>query len=695
MTFGRSMLSVLGAWVAWVYLLSLLVLLGVPSPRPVDKPRPNVRFVEAEKVFRCPAGEDRNALEGIEVEVSEPLEHDVAIPLKAIRGSARPAEHYDADPDAAAVIKAGETRGRIRLRDELRDVTVRPEGVGGEPLRFMLELQHTLDVVAAPDPLGRREIEIPPGAIDPTPGPSPRLIAAGFDDQFVRVAERDFAGHRFEVRADRPVDADADVHFELRRGIGDKATVVQRFRRVMPRGAADMSFRLADVIPDDTLRASGLADDDVPGPNDFYELHADPRSPLIANGDPCFQAVIVEDDDGAVELTQMLEDRRGSRIRRITPGEQYWVVPELSRPIERDCNVVPIIAGRPRRPGGVIAAGQTRGPRFGPFVEKGDKETIPVVMEGAVPSDGLPVCKSCQGHGHDCPDCRAKGICKSCQGRAGGCEACEGGKGSCRGCGNRTGGCLACGFGTGMCGTCKGKGGDCSACGGDGGGGGGGGGSGGGGGGGGGGPVKPGTPRNVPAGPPVQGDFLLLLVNNQRLHEPGDAIASKVVEAIKNEKAYRDAAFVVNETDETELKTGAPPPNPATTFRPFSREDEDLSGQVHRIVDTIAQKRDLAAKDRLPTVVVWPERELSSAADLAGLAQLAADGGGPISILCPDADPEKARRLAAALQPPEGAKDKVTVRSPKTPELVEHIRDVIHAGREETLPAPPPRKPGR
>lgn len=733
MTLVRSMLSVLAAWVAWVYLLSLLVLLGLPEPPPVGKPRPNVLFVAAEMAFECPAAADRNALEGIEVEVSEPLDHDVVIPIKAIRGSARPAEHYEADSDAAAIVKAGETRGRIRLRDDLLDVTVRPTAVGAEPLRFTLELQNTLDVVAAPDPLGRREVVLLPSSAEPPPPPPGRLVATGFGEPIVTVPERDFAGHRFVVRSDRPADVDADMLFELRRGIGDTATVVRSFRRVMPQGAAEVSFSLTDVFTAAELRDSGLADDDVPGPDEYYELHVDPRPPLIGAGDPCFQAVVVADDDAAADLGWALEDERGSPMRRITPNVPYWVRPTLSRPLERDCNVVPIIGGE-AQPGGVIPAGEMRGPRFGPFTEDGARETLPVSIEGEVPTNGLPRCPSCEGHGHDCPDCRADRACKRCQGRAGGCESCRNGRGPCPGCGGRQGGCLACGFGKGSCSRCGGQGGDCSICGGkgpcdacngkpgtcpgcdgegkcgacqgkggdctacrgsgkcgdckgD--------------GGacpkcrGGGGPVKPGKPRNVPAGPPVKGDFLLLLVNNERLHEPGDSIASKVVEAIKDEKPYRDAAFVVNEKDETELKVGSPLPSPSATFRPFSREGEDLSGQVRRLVETIREKRDSAATDNLPTVVIWPEREISSAADLAPLAALAAQGGGPISVLCPDADPEKSRLLAAALQPPEGAKDRVTVRSPKTPELVEHVRDVIHAGRRQSTPATNPGSPKR
>ena len=688
MAFGRSIITVLVGWVVWVYLLSLLAILRLPDPKPVPQPRPNVRFVGSEEVFMCPPGALRNALADIEVEVSEPLDHDVEIPLKAIRGTARPAEHYDIDPDAAAIIKAGQTRGTIRDRGGFRDVTIRSEGVAGQPIRFTLELQNTREVVTAPDPQGRREVELQSSRSVPPDRPHSRLTAAGFPEPLMTVAERDFPSQRFVVRADKPLDTDADVHFELRRGIGDAAAPVARFRTTMRQGSAESSFLLSDVIPASVLREKRLADDDLPGPDEYYELHADPRPPLIADGDPCFTAVAVLDDDGSVEISQVLEDEHGSRLRRVMPGERFWVVPELSRPLERDCRVIPLVDGRVPRidgkpaKGGVIPAGEVRKPRFGPILADGAKDTIPISSVGEATTNGLKWCRVCDGRG--CPECKPKGVCKNCKGRPGGCESCNGGQGACRGCCGRLGGCVACGFGKGICGKCNGAGGSCSACGGSGGGGSGGGGSGGGGSGGG--LVSASKPHDVRVGPPVKGDFLLLLVNNQRLHEPADAIAAHVVEAIKDEKAYRDAALVVNENDEVELKQGGPRPDAAQTFRPFSKEHEDLSGQVQRIVDTINEKRDNAATDRLPTIIVWPERELSSAANLEALAALGQDGGGPIAILCPDADPEKARRLAAALRPPEGGKERITVRSPKTPELIEHIRDVIHAGKPKTQP---------
>lgn len=200
-----------------------------------------------------------------------------------------------------------------------------------------------------------------------------------------------------------------------------------------------------------------------------------------------------------------------------------------------------------------------------------------------------------------------------------------------------------------------------------------------GGGDGGGGPVSGSPDQQVGVGPPVPGDFLLVLVNNHRLHEPGDKVAENVVKAIKDEAAYKDAALVVNEHDDAALQAGGPPPDPEKAFKPFAKENENIDGQVDRLVKTIAQKRTNAANPNLRAVVVWPERELSSASSVEGLSKLVREAGGPISILCPDADPEKARRLATALNTEAGG-GQVTVRSPKTAELVEHIKDVIHGG---------------
>lgn len=179
---------------------------------------------------------------------------------------------------------------------------------------------------------------------------------------------------------------------------------------------------------------------------------------------------------------------------------------------------------------------------------------------------------------------------------------------------------------------------------------------------------------------PVPGDFLMLLVNSQRLHEPGDRIAEQTIAAIKDAKVYKDAVLLVDEQGERELTTKGPPPDAAKTFRPFREEGDGLPGQVQRIVTTVSKKRDTAANPNLRAIVIWPERELSSASDLSALKEFAESDTGPLSILCPDADPTVARRIAKAIAPEDGGEGRITVRCPKSPELTVHIHDIIHAG---------------
>ncbi|MFM6174087.1 MAG: hypothetical protein ACKPB4_18505 [Sphaerospermopsis kisseleviana] len=102
------------------------------------------------------------------------------------------------------------------------------------------------------------------------------------------------------------MDVDADIHVELRRGIGDDALPVTSFKTSIPRGAAETSFRLVDKLSESELKRLGLADDDLPGPDEFYELHVDPRPPLIALSDPCFLSLLVVNDDGGVVISHIL-----------------------------------------------------------------------------------------------------------------------------------------------------------------------------------------------------------------------------------------------------------------------------------------------------------------------------------------------------------------------------------------------------
>jgi hypothetical protein len=171
---------------------------------------------------------------------------------------------------------------------------------------------------------------------------------------------------------------------------------------------------------------------------------------------------------------------------------------------------------------------------------------------------------------------------------------------------------------------------------------------------------------------------MIFLVNNQRLHEPGDVITDRVREAIKDRNPYKQGVIVINADGKESLLTEkSAPPAEDRSFEPFSADAQDLAGQASKVVETIAHRRRHAEKQDIRTLVIWPERELVSATSLDVFQSLADDGRGPVSFLCPDADPERARELAAALVPAGGDAAGVTVRSPKSHELVEHIEDVL------------------
>ena len=700
MTQGSSFFPIFGGWVVWVHLLTLIVFYPPEIEDPDDPDaiddRPTVAFVDADEhaAFVCPDGAGQNALSGVRVTLSEPATTDLFIPVRALPppqvnakfAAAVRGRHYEADLDAAFVIRAGEQTGGLRIRDGLNDVTVESVAVS-RPTRLKLELaKETKEVVAAPDPGGFRWVEIPPQGAAPSQLPSASIPTA-FDENYLRIKEANLTEYPLAIEADGRPDKDAEVNVEIRRGLGDFAVPIANFSTVLPAGAGTVDLKLVDFFEPAELERLGLADDLLPGADEFYELHLDPRPPLIAKADPCFLTIRVLDDDEPVTLSCILENASGDEIERLDPDQPYWIVPVLSGPLESDCLVSPTRNGRPLLDDqgqpltGVIPAGLTREPRFGPFKPEPGKVRE---RSGAQGQSFRPCCPDCKDHGGACKRCEGKGKCHSCGGREGGCGKCQGGK-CCGQCGGRPGGCAACGFGSGKCVGCGGAGcGICQRGGGPGmgGGQGGGSGSGQGDGQGGGGGVAPESPEDTPVGDEQPGEVMLLLVNNQRLHEPADEIAPRVGEAIKGEALYRDAALVVNDTDSDDefavMKPGDPPPDSEQTFRPFRNKQDGLSGQVGRIVETIEFHRKTAKNPGMRAVVVWPERELASATELEPLARMAESDGGPISILCPDADPVKARQLSKALQ--AGGAD-ITVRSPKSQELIYHVKDVLHAGK--------------
>jgi hypothetical protein len=172
---------------------------------------------------------------------------------------------------------------------------------------------------------------------------------------------------------------------------------------------------------------------------------------------------------------------------------------------------------------------------------------------------------------------------------------------------------------------------------------------------------------------------MIYLVNDQRLHEPGDVITDRVREAIKDRKPYKLGAVVINaDGTNTLLNEATEPPEVSKAFKPFAASRQDLENQVERVVETVVLARRDSANPDIRTLVVWPERELVSATNLHVFRPLATEGCGAVSFLCPDADPERARALGEAMK--VGARaGQITARSPKSDELVEHINDILDA----------------
>jgi len=728
---GRSLLPVFGAWVVWVYLLSLVVLrpIGNVPPAPL---RPIVRFVDAEEVHVVDTEAGPNGLREVVAELSETFDREIEIPVTAMPVAspsagamqAQPGVDYTVARDAVFVFPAHETIGYLRERAALLDVTVTPDPSATEPRRFRLQLDGTDQVVVAPDPQAFRTIEIPVGSKPVALKGNP----ANFRESLVNVDEKDLVDHRFVVEARRPPDEDAELQFSLYRIAGTGETPVRHFSGRFPKGLSEMSFSLRELMPAEDLERIGAAYDPRPGIDEWYELHLDARPPLISAEDPCLTTIFSRDRDGAADVTFRVEDERGRPVKRVLPDKPFWVTAELSKPIEVDCPVTPVVNEKKLTPGGVIPAGQQQSNRMGPYrlADALESEEDVLVSLAARPDDGRGRCRACGGKAGGCPECRGKcslcggppgscpsceSACKQCGGRPGGCancrpackkcggkpDGCDACKPVCGQCGGRKGGCAACGNGSGTCSSCGGKPGGCGVCGGgsggggsggggsggggSGGGGSGGGGSGGGGSGGGGGgksPVSPPPAESIPVGPPVPGDFMIFLVNNQRLHEPGDVITERVREAIKDRNPYKQGVIVINgDGKESLLTEKSDPPAVEQTFEPFSKDQQDLAGQTAKVVETVVRKRKSAEKSDIRTLVIWPEREFVSASNLDVFKSFANDGRGPISFLCPDADPERARELAAALTPAAGANSEITVRSPKSSELLEHIDDVL------------------
>lgn len=189
-------------------------------------------------------------------------------------------------------------------------------------------------------------------------------------------------------------------------------------------------------------------------------------------------------------------------------------------------------------------------------------------------------------------------------------------------------------------------------------------------------------------GEPVPGDFMLVMVNNERLHDPGDGIVDEVRRALADgtAKPYGSGAIIVNPDGEDVMTAGSGGPDAKKTFQPFGKPGHDVASQLRRIEEIVARRREAAAKPDLRAVVIWPERDLAAG---KGVRQVEGEYLQPMSFLLPDADPSYVQAVERALIPGDAGARDVTVRAPKEWELGAHLENVISEGKSTSAGATP------
>lgn len=181
---------------------------------------------------------------------------------------------------------------------------------------------------------------------------------------------------------------------------------------------------------------------------------------------------------------------------------------------------------------------------------------------------------------------------------------------------------------------------------------------------------------------------MLVLVNNERLHDAGDGIVEEVRRALADgtAKPYGSGAVIVNPDGEDVMTADSGGPDPKKAFQPFGKPGHDVASQLRRIEEIVARRREAAAKPDLRAVVIWPERDLAAG---KGVRQVEGEYLRPMSFLLPDSDPSDVQAVERALVPRDAGAYDVTVRSPKEWELRAHLEHVISEGNA-TMAEPTP-----
>ncbi len=578
---GQSLLTVAAWWVAWVYALSLSLPLLLPRIEipPVTDPEPEFRRWAREVVFKERGlrvlETDADGLTKLKAVATSPapIAGNVKVAVEPL--TARPGVDYEISQSGLQIhFDRGAVEGKVRvIPGEGPGVRI----VAGEEWQkertFRLWLQSGENEVAAGD-LAMCVVTIEDGAKPIDLG----SIPVGFTQERIGGPRASLPATVIEVEAEAAADKAVPIAFDLSQSIDGQRRSLARFKRTLPAGERRLSFRLADEFSPTQLEKYGLAEDDLPGIDEIYELEMTPDHPLFPVGGKNTCQLVAENTGTPPDARLVYFDRQKREVEWLDP-EGYVTVEYEGSPLRNRSTHFVTIDGQ-RLPGEVV---------IDPRARRGS----------LVPLAGV-----------DWADRRGRrcGVASQC------------GSGCCKG---QSG--------------CSGK----AVC-----------------------------------GEPVPGDYMLIVVNNERLHDPGDGVVDQVRRALADESAkpYGNGAIILNPTDEDTLTPEGGGPDPEKVFQPFGQEGHDVAGQLKRIEEVVARKREAAANPDLRAVVVWPERDLASE---AGIRSVDGDNLQPMSFLLPDAAASYARTVERGLVPPGVRPGAVTVRAPRERELEEHLVNVI------------------
>jgi len=577
---GYSLLSVAGWWVAWVYALSLSApfLLGtvdIDTSEDFDTAFANWA---REVVFASPGltvnASNPAGLADLKAIANRPAPVAGNVRMRVEPMTAREGDDYAViDRGAEIHFDKGAVEGRLRFREDWGpDIRIIDPKAWKAARSFRLRLQSGRDAVAAGD------LAMCTVTIDDGPQPTDlRLTPARFASASIQVSRDKLLATAIPVNVDAVVAEPVKMSFKLFETRDGSRRPCGAFETVLPTGERRSTFRLADALTVEDIQRLGLADDDLPGVDETYEIDLMAPPPLFPDTPRTCEIRVTSTATPPTPRVVYFDSRR---------REIDWLDPEGFITIEYD--------GKPLR----------------------NHSKHRIAIDGVPLPQEVVVEARCQRgdlvplSGHDW------------SGRSG----------------RRCNVSSACGAGC-----CKGQ---------------------------------AGASGTAVCGEPIPGDYMLIVVNNERLHDPGDEIINEVRRALQDESAkpYGNGAIILNPEDEDVLTASSGGPNPTKMFKPFAEEGHSISGQLDRIEAVVARKREAAANPDLRAVVVWPDRSLAAS---AGVRRVGGDAIRPMSILLPGADASYARSVERSLVASSVQESELTVRAPREDELLEHLTNVI------------------